>query len=87
MLYAHFDWNWLGHSEDKKYNGKQPGKKGDGSKVPDDYTTTEINTTGFPWRFGVQASLLGRLYIEGAAITPSLMSGKLGYNMSLGARF
>lgn len=87
VVFAHFDWNWLGHMEDRKYNDKQPGKRGDGAKVPDDFTTTEINTTGFPWRFGVQAALLGRLYLEGAAITPSLLSGKLGYSMSLGARF
>lgn len=87
VAYAHWDWNWLGHSDDTKYNDKKtfgPQATGSATSAPN---TTQIYTTGFPWRFGAQTTLLGRAYLEAVALTPSLTSGKFGYNLSVGARF
>lgn len=87
VAYAHWDWNWIGHMDGTEYNKKENlgGATGANSKTPGN--TTEIFTSGFPWRFGAQTSLLGRIYLEAAALTPSLTSGKFGYNLSAGARF
>ncbi len=77
VAYGHFDWNWLGHFEDdKEYNNLQV--KG---------MTSTVDTAGFPWRFGAQAALLGRLYGEAAITTPHLTSLSFGTHISLGARF
>lgn len=76
VAYGHFDWNWYGHSGDKQFNGLQV--KG---------TTTTASNSEFPWRFGAQAALLGRVYAEAAITTPELTSLSFGTHISLGARF
>lgn len=76
VAYGHFDWNWFGHSEDKQYNGLQVNGT----------TSTALNSE-FPWRFGAQAALLGRVYAEAAVTTPELTSLSFGTHVSLGARF
>lgn len=86
VLYAHFDWNWLGHSDSVDYNSKNNGTQNKPAGAPPS-NLTEIQTTGFPWRFGAQAALLGRLYLEGALVTPKLTSGELGFHTSAGLRF
>ena len=76
VAYGHFDWNWFGHSDSKEYNSMEV--KGS--------TTTAINSE-FPWRFGAQAAMMGRLYAEAAITTPKLTSLSFGTHLSLGARF
>lgn len=76
LIFAQFDWNWLGHTRGEKVKASiAPG------------STFEIHTAGFPLRVGVAAALLGRLYVEAVALTPSLSSGEFGYTAAAGARF
>lgn len=77
VAYGHFDWNWYGHATDtKELNNLQV----TGS-------TSKVDTTGFPWRFGAQTAVLGRVYAEAAVTTPNLTSLSFGTHISLGARF
>ena len=78
LLFAQFDWNWWGHSRGDKMKGKQTFAAG---------TTQMIHTAGFPLRIGASAAILGRLYVEAVALTPSITSGAFGYTASAGARF
>ncbi len=53
LLWAQFDWNWLGHSREPRENRDKaafaPG------------STTELKTAGFPLRLGASAALLQRV--------------------------
>lgn len=87
VTYAHFEWNWLGHSDSTDYNSKNNQTQGTVNGKPVSSALTEIHTTGFPWRFGVQAALISRLYLEAALVTPNLTSGSFGGHATIGARF
>ncbi len=78
LLFAQFDWNWWGHSRGDKIEGKQTFAPG---------TTQMIHTAGFPLRVGASTAVLGRLYLEAVALTPSLTSGAFGFTAGAGARF
>lgn len=73
LSFAEFDWNWLG--------GRDPAAdivKG---------TTLAQDVRNQPWRVGISASILHRLYIEAAATTPRFFSGEFGFSSTVGLRF
>ena len=78
LLFAQWDWNWFGHSRGDKIEGKQVFATG---------TTQVIHTAGFPLRVGASAAVVGRLYLEAVAMTPSVTSGAFGFTAAAGARF
>lgn len=78
LTFAEFEWNWAGHSS----------KIEKGRFVDTAHTTYQLDASrNFPWRLGVAATVVGRLYTELAVVTPVLTSGVFGWNATLGARF
>jgi hypothetical protein len=76
LLSGQWDWNWYGHSR---------GGESKGTRVKP--TLVELSTAGFPLRIGAATALLGRIYVEAVAMTPSVTSGAFGFTATAGARF
>lgn len=73
MLWAQWDWNWFGHSDD------------DHNVEAEDRVIKELRP--MTWELGLMTNVLGRVFVEVNANTPALTSGRFGFRGSAGLRF